>query len=154
MPDKVNPVIPEAATQAAMVVMANDQAIAVAAANGSLELNPFLPLVADRLLESIDLLTRVCRMLAERCVDGVEADEARCRAHVDASTATVTALLPALGYDRAGELARAARATGQSIRALAVRAFGLTEEQFDEMTSPEAVCRLGMKREERKEEAT
>ena len=64
MPGKVNPVIPEAATQAAMVVTANHMLIAQAAGAGNLELNPFLPVIADRLIESIGLLTRACRMLA------------------------------------------------------------------------------------------
>ena len=80
MPGKVNPVIPEAVTQAAMRVMANDVAIGMACASGSLELNPFLPLVADALLESLDLLASLCDLLRRHCVDGIEADAARCRA--------------------------------------------------------------------------
>ena len=93
MPGKVNPVIPEAVTQAAMEVMANDQAIAQACAAGNLELNPFLPLVAECLLESLDLLAAACDMFAPRCVAGIEADEARCRRHVESTTAMLTALV-------------------------------------------------------------
>ena len=143
MPGKVNPVIPEAASQAAMMVMGYDAVIAMACAQGSLELNPFLPLVAACLLEGCDLLTQACDMLRSRCIEGLEADEARCRQHVEASTASATALLPALGYEVVTELARCAAETGQSIRALVLERGLLTERQFDEMISPEAVCRLG-----------
>jgi aspartate ammonia-lyase len=143
MPGKVNPVIPEAVSQAAMLVMAHDVAIAAACAAGNLELNPFLPLVAHCLLGSLDLLARGCDVLRRHCVEGLEADEERCRRHVRASTATVTALLPALGYERACALARAAQDTGRGLREAAVAEGYLTAEQFDELVAPEAVCRLG-----------
>jgi aspartate ammonia-lyase len=123
--------------------MSHDVAIAAACAAGSLELNPFLPLVAHCLLESLDLLARGCDLLRRHCVEGLEADEERCRAHVHASTATVTALVPALGYERACALARSARSTGRTVRDTAVADGFLTSEQFDELTTPEAVCRLG-----------
>lgn len=143
MPGKVNPVIPEAVAQAAIAVFAHDQAIGVAASSGSLELNPFLPLVADALLTSLDLLARAARILAEQCVAGLSADEARCRQHVDASTATATALVPALGYDGASRLLAAAARTGRGLRETAVAEGLLTAAEFDALTSPEAVCRLG-----------
>ncbi|HVN76812.1 MAG TPA: aspartate ammonia-lyase [Thermoanaerobaculaceae bacterium] len=143
MPGKVNPVIPEGVTQAALLVMGNDQVVAAAAAAGSLELNPFLPLVAHCLLESLDLLARACRTLRERCVEGIEADEARCRRQIDYSTATVTALVPALGYDGASHLLAYAREHGLSIKEAAIDGGFVTLAQFDELTSPEAVCRLG-----------
>jgi aspartate ammonia-lyase len=143
MPGKVNPVIPEAVTQAAMLVMGHDQVIAAAVAAGSLELNPFLPLVAHCLLESCGLLARSCRTLRERCVEGIEADEARCRRQVENSTATVTALAPLLGYEGASHIFAAARKRGVSIKETAIDGGFVTAEQFDELTSPEAVCRLG-----------
>ena len=143
MPGKVNPVIPEAVTQAALMVMGHDQVIGIAAGLGSLELNPFLPLIAHCLLSSCDMLGRACRILRLFCVDGIEADEARCRRHVENSTATATALLPVLGYEGAARLLERARATGRTVRQVAVDGGALTAEQFDELTSPEAVCRLG-----------
>ena len=103
MPGKVNPVIPEAVSQAAMLVMANDQAIAQACAMGNLELNAFLPLIADALLGSLDLLRNACRIFREHCVAGIEADEARCRSHVEGATATA---------DRAGRSARLRESPG------------------------------------------
>jgi len=144
MPGKVNPVIPEAVTQVALLVMGHDGTIAAACAAGSLELNPFLPLVAACLLESIDLLTRADEALRRFCVEGIEANEGRCRQQVESSTATSTALLPALGYERAGEAARQAAATGQTVRQVVVAQGWLTVEQFEALISPEAVCRLGM----------
>ena len=144
MPGKVNPVIPEAVAQAAMLVMGHDATIAYACASGSLELNPFLPLVAACLLESCDLLARACDILRQHCVEGIEADEVRCRRHVETSTATATALLPVLGYEAACTVAQQAKERGRSIRDIVVADGYLTPEAFDELISPEAVTRLGM----------
>jgi len=144
MPGKVNPVIPETVSQAALFVMGHDATLGFACASGSLELNPFLPLVAACLLESLEILARACEVLRRHCVDGLEADEARCRATVEASTATVTALLPALGYERAGDIARKAREHGKTVRAVVLEEGLLSAEAFEELVSPEAVCRLGM----------
>jgi len=146
MPGKVNPVIPEAVTQAAILAIGHDQAITWAAAMGSLELNAFMPLVAHALLESLDLLARACDILRRHCVAGLEADPARLRAQVENGTAAATALLPLLGYERAGALAAEARRTGQGLKATAVASGLLTAAQFDELTSPEAVGRLGWRK--------
>jgi aspartate ammonia-lyase len=143
MPGKVNPVIPEAVTQAAIMAMAHDQALSAAAAMGSLELNPFMPLVAHSLLESLDLLAGACDILRRHCISGIQADEARCRAQVENGTAAATALVPLIGYARAGALAEQARRTGLGLKATAVAAGALSPEQFDQLTSPEAVGRLG-----------
>ena len=143
MPGKVNPVIPEAVTQAALLVMGHDHALTMAVSLGSLELNPFLPLVAHSLLESFDLLARACDALRRHAVDGMEADEGRCRRDVENGTAAATALLPLLGYDRTTALVAEAERTGAGLKRTAVSMALLTEEQFDELTSAEAVCRLG-----------
>lgn len=143
MPGKVNPVIPEAVTQAALLVGGYDQALTVAAGMGSLELNPFLPLIAHCLLTTLDLLARACSILASHCVAGLAADEARCRATVRSATAAVTALLPALGYEGAARLLAHASATGLTLREAAIAGGFLSGEDFDRLTSAEAVCRLG-----------
>jgi len=143
MPGKVNPVIPEAVSQAAMLVFSHDQAITLAAASGNLELNAFLPLIAHCLLESLDLLARACDILRRHCVEGIEADEKRCRAHTDSSTATATALLGCLSCEAVCRLVRIAAESGQSVKQCAIELGLLTEEQVNEMVSPEAVCRLG-----------
>jgi aspartate ammonia-lyase len=149
MPGKVNPVIPEAVSQAAMMVMANDQAIAQACSLGNLELNAFLPLVADALLGSLDLLANACSMLRRLCVEGMQADEERCRRNVEGATACVTALVPAIGYEAAQSVAEGARAEGKSIRAVVLERGLLTAEKFEELISPEAVMRLGAPSKER-----
>ena len=143
MPGKVNPVVPEAVSQAAMAVMAGDQAIAYACAMGNLELNAFLPLVADALLGNLDLLRNACRIFREHCVAGIAVDESRCRAHVEGATATLTAMVELLGYEKAQTLANRARAEGKSIRQIVIEEGSLTPEKFDQLISPESVARLG-----------
>lgn len=143
MPGKVNPVAPEAVIQAAMLVFGHDIAITCAASSGNLELNPFMPLIAHCLLESIDVLAESCDLLAMRCVEGIKANEEQCRRTVEDATATVTALLPVIGYERAALIAEEARRTGKGIREIAIAGGFVTPEQFAELTSPEAVTRLG-----------
>ena len=143
MPGKVNPVIPEAAISAAMTVLADHTAVSQACAAGNLELNPFLPLVADRLLNSIQLLAGAARSLAERCVEGMKVNEDVCRKHVASSTAAVTALIGTIGYDAAQGLLKDKAESGKSLKELAVEKGLLTEEAFDELVSAEAVMRLG-----------
>jgi aspartate ammonia-lyase len=143
MPGKVNPVIPEAVTQAALTAIGHDQVITTAVSMGSLELNPFLPLVADALLDSFDVLARASDTLRRHCVEGLAADEERCRRHVENATASATALVPLIGYARASALVARARDTGRGLKETAVGDGFVTSEQFDEATSPEAVCRLG-----------
>ena len=143
MPGKVNPVIPEAVSQAAIQVMGNDQVISMAAASGSLELNPFLPLIAHNLLGNCTLLTRACNTMRTKCVDGIQANEERCRENVNGSAATATALVGAIGYERVSELVKLAQEKNQSIRDCAIENEFVTKEEFDQLTSPEAVTRLG-----------
>ena len=143
MPGKVNPVIPEAVVQVALTVLGHDLALTQAGALGSLELNAFLPLIADALLTSLGLLTRACTILRRHCVEGLAADEERCRRMVDSATATVTALVGRLGYEAAAAIAEQARTQGLTIRAAALASGRLTAAEFDDLTSAEAVTRLG-----------
>ncbi|HBO43101.1 MAG TPA: aspartate ammonia-lyase [Planctomycetaceae bacterium] len=143
MPTKVNPVIPEAVSQVALRVMAHDQEITQACALGNLELNAFLPLVADALLNSLELLTRAAGILRTHCVAGLTANSERCRAHLAGATAMATALVPVLGYQRAGAAAREAEDTGRTIRDVVLGHGWLTPEEFDYLVTPEAVTRLG-----------
>jgi len=143
MPGKVNPVIPEAVSQAAMAVMAHDHALTMACSLGNLELNAFLPLVADALLTSLDLLTVACGILRRLCVAGIEADEDRCRRTVCGATATATALVAAIGYEAAQRIAAEARRSGRTVRDAAIAAGLLTAEQFDSLVAGESVMRLG-----------
>ncbi len=143
MPGKVNPVIPEAVSQAALAVMAHDQSISFAASLGNLELNAFMPLIADSLLTSLDLLVNACSLLRRLCVAGIEVDEARCLSHVHGASATLTALVDRIGYQAAQEIAAEAAATGQSIRSLVIDRGVLSTEDYAELVSAENVTRLG-----------
>ena len=152
MPGKVNPVIPEAVSQAAMQAIGHDQTIAIAVSSGNLELNAFLPLVSACMLDSLDHLAHANDVLCRHCVLGIEADEERCRQHVEGSTAAATALVPALGYEGASRIAKIAKEKGIGIRQAAIESGELTAEKYDELTSPEAVFRLGLPRVRRREE--
>ena len=143
MPGKVNPVIPEAVGQTALAIAAHDQALMNACSLGNLELNQFLPLVADSLLTSLDLARNACRIFERHCVSGITADEQRCRNAVDTATATVTALVERIGYEAAEAVAQAAKADGKSIRQIVLERGLLNESQFEQAVSPEAVTRLG-----------
>jgi aspartate ammonia-lyase len=143
MPGKVNPVIPEAVSQAAIAVMGHDQMIVQAVSAGNLELSQYLPLVADSLLVSLDLLANACEIFARRCVAGLEANQAQCQAHVHGSTATVTSLVDRLGYVRASQLAALSQKTQRSLRELVVEQGLMSCEEFDDLVAPERVTRLG-----------
>ena len=143
MPGKVNPVIPEAVSQAAMVVMANDQTITIACSMGNLELNAFLPVIADALLGSLTLLAQACLIFRTLCVAGLEADAERCRRHVESATASVTALVEGIGYEAATRVAEEAQAMGKTVRQVVIDRGLLTGPQFDALVSSEAVTRLG-----------
>ncbi len=149
MPGKLNPVIPEAVAQAALAVMGHDQMIVQAVGGGNLELSQFLPLVADSLLTSLDLLGNACDIFARHCVAGLEADPDRCRRNVHNATALLTALIDKIGYDAAEQVAEEAAAgpcQDQDIRQLVISRGLLTAAEFDELTSPERVTRLGSER--------
>jgi aspartate ammonia-lyase len=142
MPGKVNPVICEAVAQAALRTIADDAAVTQAAYLGQLELNAFLPLLADSLLGSLGLLSRANRMFRERCVVHLEVDRAACQRHVRDSLAGVTALVPALGYALAEEVAAEA-AAGKTVREVVLSRGLLAEAELDRLLSAEAMSALG-----------
>ncbi len=123
--------------------MAADVAVTLAAQSGQLELNAFMPLIADALLSSLDLLRNACRIFHTHCVAGIEANESRCRAHVEGATALLTSLVEVLGYEKAQEIGSRARSEGKRIREVAVEQGFLSAEEFDRLISPESVSRLG-----------
>jgi fumarate hydratase class II len=140
MPGKVNPVMPEVACQVAAQVIGNDAAIAVAGLQGNFELNVQIPLMARNLLQSIGLLAAACRLLAERCVDGIEANVANCERHAESSLAVATALNPYIGYDRAAAIVKDAAGSGRSLREVA-RAHGVDEAILDKALDLRAIAR-------------
>jgi aspartate ammonia-lyase len=143
MPGKVNPVIPEAVAQIAIRVMGNDQVITQACSSGNLELNQFMPLIADALLENLTLLNNACFIFREHCVSGIIANEEVCKKNVESSTATITALVPKIGYEKASEIVRVAQSGYISVKEAALKSGLISEPEFDELISPESVCKLG-----------
>ena len=104
MPGKVNPVIPEMTMQCSMRIIANDTAITMAASHGEFELNAFLPLIADSLLESLELAERAVTIFREKCVETVESDIESCKKHLEESYAFATAYTPKLGYETVAKI--------------------------------------------------
>jgi fumarate hydratase, class II len=143
MPGKVNPVIPESVCQVAAQVIGNDVAIAVGGQSGLLELNVMMPMMADNLLASIELLANVCLLFARRCVVGIVANRERCRQFVEESHALTTALAPRLGYDEAARLAKIAHEEGRTIREVAERETGLPADELARLLDPERMTRTG-----------
>ncbi|WP_242012291.1 aspartate ammonia-lyase [Pseudodesulfovibrio cashew] len=143
MAGKVNPVMPEAVTQAALRVMANDQMIGMAVGMGQLELNHLLPLITHSLIESLALLTASCRGLAEDCVPEIQARPERCRTQVERSGALATVLVPVLGYEAVERLAKDARQEGRTVPAQLVLSGIASEETVDRLFSPRQLCKLG-----------
>jgi fumarate hydratase, class II len=140
MPGKVNPVIPEVVTQVGAQVIGNDQAITVGGMQGHLELNVFVPLIARNLLQSISLLAAASRLLADKCVDGIEANRAACERYAELTLSAATALNPHVGYDKATEIVKEAAASGRSLREVA-REAGVPEEILDEVLDYRAMAR-------------
>jgi fumarate hydratase class II len=143
MPGKVNPVIPEVATQVAAQVIGNDQAIAVGGMQGHFELNVFVPLIARNLLDSIKLLASASRLLAEKCVDGLVANRENCERYAELTLSAATALNPYIGYDLATEIVKEAAASGRSLREVA-REKGVDEETLDKALDYRAMARGGI----------
>jgi fumarate hydratase class II len=131
MPGKVNPVIPEAVTQVAAQVIGNDAAVAFAGSQGNFELNVYLPVIARNLLSSIRLLGNVTRLLAERCVAGIEADVERCRQYAESSPSLGTSLNPYIGYETAAEIVKESGRTGRTVREIVLERGLMTDDQLD-----------------------
>ena len=131
MPGKVNPVIPEAVNQIAFEVIGNDVTVTLAAQAGQLQLNAFEPIIVHALLTSLRHLDAGARLLAERCVDGIQVDRQHARDLAEHSLAAVTALVPHIGYAAASEVAYESMRSGTSAAAIAVRRGLLTQAQMD-----------------------
>jgi aspartate ammonia-lyase len=139
MPGKVNPVIPEAVNQVCFDVIGGDVTVSIAAEGGQLQLNVFEPLIAFRLLRSITGLTAACRILRDKCVVGITANEEKMRAQVLNSIGLITALVPALGYERATDVAQQALTSGRGVYELVLEMKLLQQDQLDALLDPETM---------------
>jgi aspartate ammonia-lyase len=144
MPGKVNPVATEAVSQIAFQIMANDQAVTLAASNGQLELNAFIPLLAHNLLQSLDLLRSGCALLTEKCIKGIVAHEQRCGSLLESSLAMLTALSPYIGYEEASAIAKQALAKNQTIRQIVLEKKLFTSERLEQILEPTEMTHPGI----------
>ncbi|MFL6139479.1 MAG: class II fumarate hydratase [Frankiaceae bacterium] len=137
MPGKVNPVIPEALCMVCAQVVGNDATVAFAGGAGNFELNVMLPVMARNMLESIRLLANISRLMADRCIDGIEANVERCREYAESSPSIVTPLNKHIGYEEAAKVVKQSLAERKTIRQVViergyVEAGKLTEEQLND----------------------
>ena len=144
MPGKVNPVVPEAVSQVVAQVIGNDAAVAFAGAAGNFELNVMLPVIAHNLLGSVRLLANVIRLLADRCIDGLEADVEKCRYYALSSPAIVTSLNPYIGYEQAARVVKRAMAEGKDLRTVVLEMGLMDEKDVDRALDVEAMTRGGI----------
>jgi fumarate hydratase class II len=127
-------------TQVAAQVIGNDQAITIGGMNGHFELNVYVPMMARNLLDSIRLLASASRLLAEKCVDGIEANRETAERYAELTLSAATALNPYIGYDRASEIVKEAAASGRSLREVA-REHGVDESVLDEALDYRAMAK-------------
>jgi len=139
MPGKINPVVAEAVNQVHKQVVGNDAAVSAGAAEGQLDLNLYKPVLAHNFLESAELLANSSEVFAHRFVAKLEANEAHCADQVEQSMALATALNPAIGYDKASEVAKTALKEGKTVKAVVVEKGYLTESEAEEVLDPAAM---------------
>ena len=144
MPGKVNPVIPEMIGQIAMKVMANDYAITMAASSGQLELNAFMPLIAESLLESLELLEKGVTIFREKCIEGIKANRKKCQESLEKSAVLAAALIHHIGYDRAADMAKKALKDDKSIREVLREDHVFPDSRIDEILNPFEVTKPGI----------
>jgi fumarate hydratase class II len=140
MPGKVNPVLPEVVLQVSAQVIGNDAAITIGGLQGNFELNVRIPLIARNLLESIRLLAATSRAFAEKCVDGITANEAGCHRSAESTLAAATALNPFIGYDKAAEIVKEAATSGRMLREVAYEK-GVEEATYNQAMDLGAMAR-------------
>ncbi|QAA34225.1 aspartate ammonia-lyase [Clostridium manihotivorum] len=144
MPGKVNPVIPEMVAQVAMRVVSNDAGITFAAASGQLELNAFIPLITENLLESLELLEKAVIIFREKCIEGIEVNKEVCKENLEKSTAMTAALIHHIGYDKASDIAKKALSLGITLREAIYLENILTKEEVDKILNPLELTKPGI----------
>jgi fumarate hydratase class II len=136
MPGKVNPVIAESVTMVCAQVIGNDVTITVGGQAANFELIVMLPVMAYNLFQSIELLASVATNFATKCIDGITANEARCKSLIEQSLAMCTALAPEIGYDAAAKLAKEAYKSGKTVRQVAKEQKVLSEKRLTDLLDP------------------
>jgi aspartate ammonia-lyase len=144
MPGKINPSIPEMVNQVCFQVMGLDTTVAIAAEHGQLELNVMMPVIAFNILLTMRILTNAATVLAERTVEGIEANREMCEYWVERSAALATALMPHIGYARAAEISKQSVKEGVLVRDLVKRDELLPADQIDEVLDLRKMTEIGV----------
>ena len=139
MPGKINPVVAEAVNQVHKQVVGNDAAVSAGAAEGQIDLNLYKPVLAHNFLQSAEMLSNASEVFARRFVAKLEANEEHCAEQVEQSMALATALNPAIGYDKASEVAKTALKEGKTVKAVVLEKGYLSEAEADEVLDPVAM---------------
>jgi aspartate ammonia-lyase len=145
MPGKVNPVIPEVVNQVCFDVIGGDVTVTMAAEAGQLQLNVFEPIIAYRLLRSMHTMTRACKVLQEKCIEGITPNPDRMRWFVENSIGIVTALVPVLGYETSTEIAKQALHTGRGVYEIVLERKLMTRDELDRLLNPETMIGGGVR---------
>lgn len=144
MPGKINPSIPEMVNQVCFQVMGCDTTVAIAAEHGQLELNVMMPVIAQNVLLSLQILTSAARVLTDRCVRGIQANRAMCEYWVERSAALATALAPQIGYAAAAEISKRSVKEGVLIRALVKNEGVIPANEVDEVLDLRKMTEIGI----------
>ncbi len=144
MPGKVNPSIAEMVNQVCFQALGCDTTVAMAAEAGQLELNVMMPVITHNIAFGLTIVAAASRVFAERCIDGVQADEAQCAYWLERSPALVTALAPKIGYAEAAKLAKEAIATGLTVKELVIKKGILEGAELEEVLDLRAMTELGV----------
>src|SRR5690348_6005860 len=144
MPGKVNPSIAEMVNQVCYQALGLDTTVALAAEAGQLELNVMMPVITHNIVFALQIVGNATRVLAERCVDGIEADAKQCAYWLERSPALVTALAPKIGYAEAAKLAKEALATGLTVKELVMKKHVLEGAELEEVLDLRAMTELGV----------
>ena len=144
MPGKVNPVVPEAVTMVAAQVIGNDTTITIGGQSGNFELNVMLPVIADNLLDSLNIIGNVARVLADSCIQGFTVNEDVLARALQRNPILVTALNSVIGYDLGAATAKKAYAEGRSILDVALEMTDLDEDELKRLLDPDKLTRGGI----------
>ena len=136
MPGKVNPTQSEAVTMVCVKVIGNHNGITIAGSNGHFELNVFKPLIADNVLQSIDLLSDSIKNFSNYCVKGIKADKNKIRYYLENSLMMVTALAPHIGYDNAAKIAKNALKNNSKLKEEAIKSGLINSKEYDKYVDP------------------
>jgi aspartate ammonia-lyase len=144
MPGKVNPVMGELLDMVAFQVVGCDTAVALAVQAGQLELNVMMPAMIWNVLHATEILKNTCRVIAERCIAGIQANREVCERYAYLSPSIATALNPVIGYSRAAEIVKKALASGKTIPKVCLEEKVLSEEELKKILDPHRMTQPGL----------